>query len=255
MKRMQTIGAEYEECVRGHEVAVIVDDEYKVHDLAKNDKDIKYIVDIGANTGSASALFQDVFPKAKIISCEPHPQLMEITKLNTDNKLIYVEKAVIDNPKKKKVTFNICKWGGNGHVDGHFRWDLFEPMGSKLDYQIEVEAITLKKLMDDNKFPRIDLLKIDCEGFEGGILTSFKPHMHLVKHFRGEWHGDAEIPLIQAALEDTHNVFFDRRQTTHGDVFAERKDLITKEKFSKKTEGREKFEYRITASGKKQRIL
>ena len=137
---------EFNECVRAHEEAVITQDEYKLKELSLRDKDIKYIVDIGANTGSFSALCQDVFPQAKIIVCEPHPELMKIAKVNTDN-LIYVEKAVIDNPKKKKVTFNICKWGGNGHVDGHFRWDLFAPMGSKLDGQVEVGAVTLKHIM------------------------------------------------------------------------------------------------------------
>lgn len=250
MKKMQIPKGmeEYSECVTAHEEAVITQDEYKVKDLANNDKDIKYIVDIGANTGSASAMFKDVFPDAKILVCEPHPDLMKIAKVNTDNELIYVEKAIIDDEKQKKVTFNICKWGGNGHVDGHFRWDLFEPMGSKLDHQIEVDAVTLHKLIKAHKFPRIDLLKIDCEGFEGGILQAFKPHMKLVKHFRGEWHGSDDIPRIEDALKDTHNVTFDRRLSSHGDVFATRKDF---EHNAPKPEGK----YRVLPSGKLQRII
>lgn len=246
---------EFAECVRAHEEAVISADEYKLRVLETTDKDIKYIVDIGANTGSFSAFCQEVFPSAKVLVCEPHPELMKIAKVNTDDKLIYVEKAIIDD-KRKKVTFNICKWGGNGHVDGHFRWDLFEPMGSKLDRQIEVDAVTLEKLIKDNKFPQIDLLKIDCEGFEGGILQAFKPHMRLVKHFRGEWHGDKEIPLIEDALKDTHNVTFDRRYSTHGDVFATRKDIdeITTELMDQTyMEGDRR--YRVLANGKKQYIL
>ena len=255
MKQMQTFGMEeYSECVRAHEEAVISNDEYKLKKLVEVDKNIKYIVDIGANTGSFSAFCQELFPKAKIIAAEPHPDLMKIAKLNTDNKIIYAEKAIIDDAKKKKVTFNICKWGGNGHVDGHFRWDLFEPMGSKLDRQIKVEAVTLKKLMEDNEFPRIDLLKIDCEGFEGGILQAFKPHMKQVKHFRGEWHGDAEIPLIKDALEKTHNVMFDMRYSTHGDVFATRKDFEEVTVLDKTfLEGDRR--YRILANGKKQYMI
>jgi len=50
--------------------------------------------------------------------------------------------------------------------------------------------------------------------------------MSLVKHFRGEWHGDLEIPIIKDALKDTHNVFVSRVNTTHGDVFAVRKDYV-----------------------------
>ena len=244
---------EYAECVTAHETAVIVNDEYKLRTL--NDPDIKYIVDIGANTGSFSALCQDIFPKAKIIVAEPHPDLMKIAKVNTENKLIYEEKAVIDNARKKKVTFNICKWGGNGHVDGYFRWDLFAPMGSKLERQIKVNAVTLKKMMEDNSFPRIDLLKIDCEGFEGGILQAFKPHMKKVKHFRGEWHGDKEIPLIQDALEKTHDVVFDRRLSTHGEVFATLKDLKIKNVFVDDSLPQGAKGFRILPNGKRQVMM
>jgi FkbM family methyltransferase len=213
---------ELEECAIGHYQAVIADDEYKVEELAEQDKDIQYIVDIGANLGTASMQFQKFFPDAKIIVAEPEPELMKYAKLNTDNKLIYVEEAIIGDDRKE-VTFNVCKWGGNGHVDGNFRWDLFEPMGSKLDHKITVPACTLKDLMDRYNFPRIDLLKIDTEGMEGQILQAFKPYMHLVKHFRGEWHGEAEIPLMRDSLKDTHDYFFQRVRTTHGDVFAVRK--------------------------------
>lgn len=210
-----------EECARAHEEAVITNDEYKIKELFEADKDIEYIVDIGANLGCASFKFQVFYPNAKILVCEPEPILMSFAKLNTGDKLTYVEKAIVGANMPDKVTFNVCHWGGNGHVDGHFRWDLFEPMGSKKNYEITVDAVTLKQLIDDNNFPRIDLLKIDCEGLEGEILQAFKPYMHLVKHFRGEWHGDTDIPLIEDALSATHDVRFDRTYITHGDVFAE----------------------------------
>lgn len=214
-----------QECVEGHYEAVIANDEYKIADLAEQDKNIKYIVDIGANVGMASLQFQTYFPKAKILVCEPEPECMKYAKLNTDNKLIYVEEAVIGD-NRKEVTFNVCKWAGNGHVDGNFRWDLFEPMGSKLDHKITVPASTLKEIIDRYEFPRIDLLKIDTEGMEGQILQSFKPYMNKVIHFRGEWHGDKEIPLMKDALKDTHDIFVDRKFSTHGDFFATIKGFV-----------------------------
>jgi hypothetical protein len=39
-------------------------------------------------------------------------------------------------------------------------------MGSKKDHEIKVQACTLKDLVDEYKFPRIDLLKVDTEGME-----------------------------------------------------------------------------------------
>lgn len=215
---------ELKECVEGHYQAVVLDDEYRIEELAKADKEIEYIVDLGANVGMASLQFQTFFPNAKIISCEPEPESMKYAKLNTDNKLIYEEVACIGDDRKE-VVFNVCKWAGNGHVDGNFRWDLFEPMGSEKDHEIKVPALTLKELIDKHNFPRIDLLKVDTEGMEGQILTKFKPYLNLVKHIRGEWHGDREIPVIREALKDTHDIYFGRQQTTHGDVFAVRKDF------------------------------
>lgn len=209
-------------CAESHANAILENDEYKVKELFEADKDIKYIIDIGANMGIASMKFQEFFPEAKILVCEPEPELMMYAKLNTDNKLIYVEEAIIGDDRKE-VTFNQCAWAGNGHVDGNFRWDLFEPMGSMKVGEIKVVASTLKEIMDRYEFPRIDVLKIDTEGMEGQILQAFKPYMHLVRHFKGEWHGDKEIPLIKDALQDTHDIFISKQYDTHGDVFAVKK--------------------------------
>lgn len=204
---------------KAHYTAVCEEDEYKVEDLAEHDKDIEYIVDLGANIGTASYQFHKFFPKAKILVCEPEPELLEYARKNTKNELIYVEEAIIGDDRKE-VTFNVCKWEGNGHVDGNFRWDLFKPMGSEMVGQIQVKASTLKDLIDKYEFPRIDLLKVDTEGMEGQILTKFKPYLHLVKHIRGEWHGDIDREIIREALKDTHDVFLDQRLSTHGDLFA-----------------------------------
>jgi FkbM family methyltransferase len=210
-------------CADSHEQAVVIDDEYGMIPLSKNDHDVKYIVDIGGNLGSFGVRARMSFPEAKIILCEPDPEVMGYAKENNpSDQMIFVEKAVVGTDDKE-VTFNICDWAGNSHVNGHFRWDLFAPMGSKFNHAITVPAITLNELIDENNFPRIDILKIDCEGLEGEILQRFKPYMSVVRHFRGEWHGDADIPLIEDALKDTHNVHFDRKFTTHGDIVAELK--------------------------------
>lgn len=210
-------------CADSHEEAVITRDEYGIVALAAKDPGIKYIVDIGGNVGCASLLFQRHFPEATIVCCEPEAENMKYARLNTDNKLVYVEKAIVADPFVHKVMFNVCGWAGNHHVDGHFRWDLFTPMGSRLDHQIAVPATTLQQVIQENEFPCIDLLKIDCEGFEGEILQSIKPWMKHVRHFRGEWHGDADIPLIEDALKDTHDVTFEHLFTTHGGIVAEPK--------------------------------
>jgi FkbM family methyltransferase len=152
---------------------------------------------------------------------------MKLAKLNTGNKLIYVEKAVIGDDRKE-VQFNVCKWAGNGHVDGHFRWDLFAPMGSKKVAEITVPACTLKDLMEEYGFPRIDLLKVDTEGMESEIFKAVD--LRKVKHIRGEWHGDVEKSLIREILSDTHDVLLESDFDTHGGIFAELKPDLDKPK-------------------------
>jgi FkbM family methyltransferase len=228
---------ELRECADAHEEAVIVQDEYQIKDLYAQDRDIEYIVDIGANLGTAAFKFQTFYPKAKILVCEPEPELMKYAKLNTNNKLTYVEKAVIGDDRKE-VTFNVCKWAGNGHVDGHFRWDLFAPMGSKKIGEIKVPACTLKDLVDEYNFPRIDLLKIDTEGMESEILKAYKPYLKNVKYIRGEWHGDEEKSLIREILQDTHDILLESAQDTHGGIFAELKKDLDKPKELKQNKRR-----------------
>jgi len=212
-----------------HEEAVIISDEYKIRELYQIDRDIEYIVDLGANSGTASFKFQTFYPNAKILVCEPEPELMKYAKLNTNNKLTYVQKAVIGDDRKE-VPFNVCKWAGNHHVDGHFRWDLYAPMGSKKIGQIKVPACTLKDLVDEYEFPRIDLLKIDTEGMESEILKAYKPYLKNVKYIRGEWHGDKERTLIRDILSDTHDVMMESIADTQGGIFAEIKKVLNQPK-------------------------
>jgi FkbM family methyltransferase len=220
---------ELKECVEAHEQAVIVEDEYKIRELYQTDRDIKYIVDLGANVGTASFKFQTFYPEAKILVCEPEPECMKLAKTNTGNKLIYVEKAIIGDDRKE-VPFNVCKWAGNGHVDGHFRWDLYAPMGSKKVKEIKVPACTLKDLVDEYNFPRIDLLKIDTEGMESEILRAYKPYLKNVKYIRGEWHGDKEKSLIREILSETHDVLLESALETNGGIFADLKEGLDEPK-------------------------
>lgn len=218
---------ELKECLDSHLEAVVQNDEYKIKELFVKDRDIEYIVDIGANLGTSAFKFQTFYPNAKILVCEPEPELMKYAKLNTGNKLIYVQRAIIGDARKE-VTFNVCAWAGNGHVDGHFRWDLYGPMGSKKVKEIKVSACTLKDLVDEYNFPRIDLLKIDTEGMESEILKAFQPYLKNVKHIRGEWHGDEERSIIREILNETHNVTMECLADTNGGIFGERKEELDK---------------------------
>jgi FkbM family methyltransferase len=194
-------------CADAHEQEVITLDGYELKELLKRDPNIEYIVDIGGNIGCFSIMASNLFPKAKIIMCEPEPELMKYAKENLVGKNVnFVQKAIIGDENLKTVTFNVCKWQGNHHVDGRFNWDNYTPAGSKKIGEITVEATTLSQVMFNSLFPRIDLLKIDTEGAEPEILRSAKDILKLVKHIAVEWHSQNDLALIKAALLPTHNI-------------------------------------------------
>lgn len=220
-------------CAQAHEDEVIIKDSYNVKVLAEHDPNIEYIVDIGGNLGASSVQFSTYFPNAKIIVCEAESMLMSYAKENTDNKLIYVEKAIVGDSNIKEVTFNICKWQGNHHVAGKFDMEIYgvPEVGSEILGQRTVPATTLQDVVLENDFPRIDLLKIDTEGSEGEILQSFKANLSKVKHIIGEFHSQKDLVLIKEALEKTHDVMYidgafkqPDGQVANGGFFAELKE-------------------------------
>jgi FkbM family methyltransferase len=197
-------------CADAHEEEVITKDSYGLKALLERDKDIKYIVDIGANIGAFSVFCQRLFPDAKIIACEPEPTMMKYIKENTDNKLIYVEKAIIGDANLKEIKFNICKWQGNHHVDGVFNKEVYckPEVGSEIMFSVTLPSTDLVSVLKENNFTKIDLLKIDTEGAEPQILESSKSFLNTIRHIMIEWHSQKDLARIKEALKDTHNCTF-----------------------------------------------
>lgn len=207
---MLKANAELRLCADAHEEEVIKKDSYGLIPLSQIDKDIQYIVDIGANVGAFSVFAQQLFPDAKIISCEPEATMMNFVRENTNHKLVYIEKAIVGDSSQKEVKFNICKWQGNHHVDGVFNKEVYcrPEIGSEILSSITVPAVDLMTVVKENNFPRIDLLKIDTEGAEPQILQSIKPWLGNVRHILLEWHSQDNLKEIKEILKDTHNCTF-----------------------------------------------
>lgn len=204
------------ECARLHEQEVIENDSYNLKDLYKKDKDIKYVVDIGANVGAFSYYIKQLYPDAKVIACEPSFDCMYWVRENTFKKLIYINKAIVGDPNLKEVSFNVCKWAGNHHVEGKFDMESWKRYGCEVLEKVTVPAITLMKVIEENKFPKIDLLKVDTEGSEPDILEGIKPWLKNVKYILGEWHSQSDLKRIKEVLKDTHDCEF-----TDGEFFSE----------------------------------
>jgi FkbM family methyltransferase len=126
-------------------------------------KGIKKIVDAGSHIGASAIYFNSVFPNCKIMCIEPNKKNLILLKKNIRlNKLdCNVVNKVLSN-KEKTV---------------NFYFDFKNPAYSRIPekgrfFNEKIKAITLNKIQE--KIKNIDLLKLDIEGEEEGILKKLE---------------------------------------------------------------------------------
>ncbi|MBS0363498.1 MAG: FkbM family methyltransferase [Proteobacteria bacterium] len=120
------------------------------------------IFDVGANAGQTVAELREVFPTAQIYSFEPIPATFEKLKRNTIKDLrceaINIAMGAVSGSLKMTA----------GPIDGQNTANV----SAKPDAPtVEVSVQTVDGFCAERGIGRIDLLKIDTEGFEMSVLT------------------------------------------------------------------------------------
>lgn len=120
------------------------------------------IIDCGANIGMAVLYFKHLYPNARIIAFEPNPHAFRILQKNIQvNKLQNVQAYNLGiSSEKGEIDFYLAE-----HDKGSLRGAIIESRGGKESISIKTE-----KLSDYLKKDQFDLVKIDVEGAEWGIL-------------------------------------------------------------------------------------
>ena len=117
----------------------------------------KYIFDIGANVGFASIYFRRRFPDSIIISVEPDASNFELLKKNTEKyKNIHCLQYGIWN---KSTKLEIIENGNN-------KWNCRTVETTEGSHKASVPSITIDELMQMFNIEKIDILKMDIEGYE-----------------------------------------------------------------------------------------
>jgi FkbM family methyltransferase len=126
------------------------------------------IFDIGANVGETVAQFITV--ANKVICFEPNPRLANLLRGRFVNDLVIVDERGVSN-KNGTQTFKISNadtistlsedWVTNSRFTGSYNWDN----------HIQIETVTLDSIIEQYGIP--DYIKIDVEGYEYELLTSF----------------------------------------------------------------------------------
>lgn len=135
--------------------------------IATRLRDDTIMVDVGANIGGYT-LFAAALagPRARILAVEPNPVIFE--------RLIY---NIRQNPFASVKAVDCAVSDRDGEItlfldranQGETSMRITDASGA----QLRVPAKALKTLLDEEQFPRVDILKIDVEGAEDVILEPF----------------------------------------------------------------------------------
>lgn len=145
------------------------------------------IIDAGAHLGLASLYFKWLYPRAAIIAFEPNPQLAKLYRLNMmENNLSSVtlhEAALGKTAGQKSFWIDDTSW--QWQSVGSFYQGAWNGEQKK-QREISVQVVRLNDYL--GSLPRVDLLKLDIEGAEAGVLLSLKKEFFKVKNLIFEWH-------------------------------------------------------------------
>ena len=173
----------------------------------RNKINLEYIIDVGAHYGETINLFLKYFKPKKIYSFEASPQNYEILKKNYSKysqnlrKIIQIENIALGKNNRiqsfnqthesSSSTFNKINTKSNYYS----RKKFFLGLSQDKDFfkNIELEIISLDNYFLDNNIKKIDLLKIDTEGFEYEVLQGLQKNIKNVNYILFEHHYDDMI--------------------------------------------------------------
>lgn len=192
-------------------------EEYNHRIFSIDESDV--IIDIGAHIGLFSLYVSQFCKNGSIYCFEPIKENYELLLFNTNlNRLKNVkifQKAVADKSEIVKI-----------HLSSDAAAHSLFGKGSSCQ---EVESISLKEILDENKIENCNLLKMDCEGSEYLIMNSLPDkYFEYIQKIVMEYHLAAEKPiliedLIKKLTSLDYEVIIEKNTDDYGLLFATRK--------------------------------
>lgn len=154
-----------------------------------------YILDVGSHIGLSVFYFKRLFPGAKIIALEPHPEAFTLLKQNLhENRLTSVlplnqalwshsgQITLYSDPSPESWWSNTSASPGTRTRSTHTR-------------VLASQAVTLPQILS-GLAADLDLVKLDVEGAETDILFHTYSHFTHVKHYLIEFHPHPGLSLL-----------------------------------------------------------
>lgn len=134
----------------------------------KLNKEPKVIFDCGANIGFVTYQFLKRFKNATIYSFEPNPSVFSVLKKSTENnKNVFVFNKGIGN---ENLNLNFYKNNNTGTSSFLEPNDFHKAHLARKYEKIEIPIVSIANFCKENKIDKIDILKLDIEGFELNAL-------------------------------------------------------------------------------------
>lgn len=160
-------------------------------------REVKLIIDCGANVGYSSVYFLSKFPDAHVIAVEPDRSNYELLMRNVS---VYGDRvtAICSAVWSHKAALKVCA----GHVGDKREWatTVRECIG---DEEADLEGLDIAFLLNQSLFPKIDILKVDIEGAERVVFNQeFKGWINKVRTIAIELHGKECQEIFYRAISE-----------------------------------------------------
>jgi FkbM family methyltransferase len=188
---------------------IILDDEYWLHSLPASQ--INNILDVGANIGLFSVAAKICFPQACIHAYEPN---LDVKKHLDHQASTFGFRAIYEA---------IGKTSGRGTLSKNLECDTAARVNQ--DEEGNVRITSLSQAIDryDDKF--VDLLKLDCEGYEHQLMEEKGPWSNC-KYLAMEYHLGPEMKpeSMCSTIQDLGFVILNTssRNSVIGNILAQR---------------------------------
>ena len=136
---------------------VLIKSQYSV---LTNLRDIRNIVDAGANIGTTSVYLLNAYPHASLVALEPAPGNFEMLRKNLryyGDRAMPIEGALWSHERKLSLDVGTFRDGGE--------WSIRVAEAPSRNRE-EIQAFSVVSLLRKLAWSRIDILKVDIEGAE-----------------------------------------------------------------------------------------
>ena len=164
----------WEEEIVGRRIATRTYEKMESNFFKKHIKSDDVCLDIGSNIGYFSQLMASLTKTGKVISIEANPKNAALIRLNSflngfENKIILFNNAA-SNVEGETINFNGTSDSAYGFVQKEEERELYSYIEDNHSFKkqnlISISTRTIDSILHEIKINKVDILKMDIEGFE-----------------------------------------------------------------------------------------